>query len=48
MVKKCKFLAIVDGIGIWFDSYAIDRFDAIAQIKEIYSGEVDVRLFQYV
>lgn len=47
--KPCQFLAIIDGVSKWFDSYAVDRFDAIAQIREIYTedAEIDVVCFSY-
>lgn len=50
MPRKCQFLAIVDGFSKWYESYAIDRADAIAQIREIYTtgASVDVVCFSHV
>lgn len=50
MTRKCTFLAIVDGTSKWFESYAIDRQDAIAQMRDMYleGAEIEVVLFRYV
>lgn len=48
--RKCQFLAVVDGVSKWYDSYCVDRFDAIAQMKEIYTegSEINVVCFSFV
>lgn len=50
MTKPCTFLAIVDGVSKWWDSFAIDRQDAIAQMRGIYGdcASVEVVLFRHV
>ncbi len=47
MAKHVTFLAIVDGVSKFWDCYAIDRADAIAMLREIYTvgAEIDVVLF---
>ena len=44
MPKSCQFLAIVDGVSKWYNSYCIDRFDAIAQIREIYTTDAEIEV----
>lgn len=48
--RKCQFLAIVDGVSKWYTSYCIDRFDAIAQMREIYMTDstIEVVCFSHV
>lgn len=50
MPRKCSFLAIIDGFSKWYESYAIDRSDAIAQMREIYTtdAQIEVVLFRHV
>lgn len=50
MPKPCTFLAIVDGVPKWWNSYAIDRYDALAQMREIYTdtSDINVVLFRHV
>lgn len=49
MAKACTFLAIVDGASKWWDSFAIDRNDAIAQMVAIYGdAHIEVVCFRHV
>lgn len=50
MAKSCTFLSIVDGVSKFWDSCAIDRQDAIAQMRDIYGdhAEIEVVLFRHV
>lgn len=51
MPRKCSFMVVVEGeFTKFYSSFAIDRFDAIAQMREIYGEHValDVVLFQHV
>ena len=53
MAKRCKFLAVCRNGGSfskWYESYCIDRFDAIAQMAEIYTveSEIEVVRFEYL
>lgn len=49
MRKAVTFMAIIDGVGKFFESYCIDRAEAHSQIAEIYTAEhIEIVLFQYV
>lgn len=45
MAKRCTFIAIIDGVSKWFESYAIDRADAKSQIEEIYTEGIEIEIY---
>ncbi len=50
MRRPCSFMVVIDGqFSKFYDSYCIDRQEAIAQMREIYTAdsEIEVYLFRH-